>query len=174
MGDYSFGLSCLCGCTGASLAADSADLGEWQRQIALGNIGPFQCGLCQCQHTIVDLGTDISCVSNSMPAILAVDVNSGSIAGGDTVTLFGHVFNVGTLSVTFGGVPAIVEGSIRTFRDATLLGAPTKFQATVITPAYPNPSYVDIVVQNENGLRVPNPALGYNWSGTLSRGFMYS
>jgi hypothetical protein len=122
---------------GATAAALFFACGDGGTQAMTASDGPV---------STADLGT-----SAGQPAITALDVTTGSTAGGNTVVISGSNFRTGA-RVLFGGLPATVTRI-----------APDGTSVTVTVPAsLGRPGAVDVSVVNAD-----------SQSGTLTRGYKY-
>lgn len=103
-------LACPCGCPDGFVINEAGqNLGNWR---ALAVSGERRgCTDCGCIFRLKDNVTQIGLTNVSTPRIDSLDVTTGPLAGGTTVTISGHGFRHGTLSVTFDGVPATIVGS---------------------------------------------------------------
>ena len=94
------------------------------------------------------------------PSVAAVGPNTGPVAGGGPITIYGGGFADAT-SVTFG---AVGGGRILAESETSI---------TVVPPNAPGPRCVDVTVGNPRGVSAVSPADEYGFGGDLDCGLGY-
>lgn len=160
MGTYSFNHDCSC-CSITLLSVTGADAQAWKNDANNQGGHSSKCPTCGCQFVTEDDGVAVGSGGGvqtknvSMPRIDSLGATaSGTLAGGTTVRVNGHAFNVATPTVKFDGVagtglavvndsaldvntPAgqlklnIVEGPYQKLQHGTVSGGPFTVGETI-------------------------------------------
>lgn len=109
MPSYSSEFKCPCDYA-VLLRIVNGDAAQWKVEVSNTDY-KLTCPMCGCSYVVEDDeipaadGGGIRISRQSPPMIDSVEVHDGPIIGGTDVTITGHGFDVGTLVVTFDGVP---------------------------------------------------------------------
>jgi hypothetical protein len=103
----------------------NGELAAWRKALQAGASIVPKCAVCGCEYALSDGVTAIIPADVSKPALTSIGPATGSKAGGTSVALVGHAFDIGTLVVKFDGVSG--TGLVVTDMD----------HATIVTSAAP-------------------------------------
>lgn len=157
---YSFEITCS-NCSKVLMTVNNASADAWKQDASKGG-HLMQCTDCGDEFATEDdgipshQGGGVRPKNVSRPKITTLDVTSGSVEGGTTVTITGRNFTVETPTVSFGN--SVVD-SVNVVDDNTLVVETPPIGTNPVGP-------VNVVIQNSRGKRDNNES-------ELSDGFEY-